>query len=89
MTLWHFTITSSAEKSLDKLDRPVRLVVVEKLKWFVANFETLSPSSLHGEWKAFFKLRIGDWRVIYEKDDANKMIVVHSIGHRREVYKRK
>jgi mRNA-degrading endonuclease RelE of RelBE toxin-antitoxin system len=34
-----------------------------------------------------FKLVVGDWRIIYTADFINKLITVHLIGHRREVYK--
>ncbi len=34
----------------------------------------------------FWRLRIGDYRAIYEIDRANERIVVLFIGHRREVY---
>ena len=34
-----------------------------------------------------FKLVIGDWRVVYNADFANKTITVHLVGQRREIYK--
>ena len=34
-----------------------------------------------------FKLVFGDWRVIYTSDFTNKIITVHLIGHRKEIYK--
>ncbi len=34
----------------------------------------------------YYRLRQGDYRVIYEVDDAKQEIYVVKIGHRREVY---
>ncbi len=35
-----------------------------------------------------WRLRVGDYRVIYEIDDESRRIVVLDIGHRREIYRR-
>jgi mRNA interferase RelE/StbE len=34
-----------------------------------------------------YKFRIGDYRVVYEILYAEKMIVIHQIGHRSEIYR--
>ena len=35
-----------------------------------------------------FKLRVGDYRVLYEYDLATGRILLHYVGHRRDIYKR-
>ena len=35
-----------------------------------------------------FKLRIGDYRVLYEFDVKQGRIYLHYVGHRRDIYKR-
>jgi mRNA interferase RelE/StbE len=35
-----------------------------------------------------FKLRIGDYRVLYEFDATQGRIYLHYVGHRRDIYKR-
>jgi mRNA interferase RelE/StbE len=34
-----------------------------------------------------FRIRIGDYRVLYEIDEPAKIVTVISIGHRRDVYR--
>jgi mRNA interferase RelE/StbE len=34
-----------------------------------------------------FRLRIGDYRVLYDIDDGNKIVNLRRIGHRREIYR--
>ena len=34
-----------------------------------------------------FRVRVGDFRVVYEVDDENRSVDVVKIGHRREVYR--
>ncbi len=36
---------------------------------------------------ATYRLRIGDYRIIYQVDKKSKTIVIHHIRHRREVYR--
>jgi mRNA interferase RelE/StbE len=49
------------------------------------NFARVIPEPLSGKLKGTYKLRIGDWRVVYTIE--GKIIVVQSIGHRSEIYR--
>ncbi|GAX34657.1 type II toxin-antitoxin system RelE family toxin [Nodularia sp. NIES-3585] len=64
----------------------VRLRVLNKIEWLTVNFEQISTLPLTGEWSGFYKLRVGDYRVIYEFDIENQLIIIARIGHRREIY---
>jgi mRNA interferase RelE/StbE len=33
-----------------------------------------------------WRIRVGDWRVLYMIDDAAKLVIVTGVAHRREVY---
>lgn len=48
------------------------------------NFERVTLEPLAGDLKGTFKLRVGDWRVIFTVEDENA--VIQFIGHRREIY---
>ncbi|MBF2049492.1 MAG: type II toxin-antitoxin system RelE family toxin [Leptolyngbya sp. IPPAS B-1204] len=39
-----------------------------------------------GDLSDFYKLRIGDYRVIYDLDSPSQTIVIMRVGHRREIY---
>ena len=41
-----------------------------------------------GDLIGLYKFRIGDYRVIYEIVHDEKTIVIHAIGHRREIYRK-
>ena len=51
------------------------------------NFGLITPQPLKGEWKDKFKLRVGDYRVIYSVNEDEKRITIHMAGHRRNIYK--
>jgi mRNA interferase RelE/StbE len=35
----------------------------------------------------FWRIRIGDYRVVYLLDDGNRLVRILSVGHRREIYR--
>ncbi|QSV71250.1 MAG: type II toxin-antitoxin system RelE/ParE family toxin [Aphanizomenon flos-aquae KM1D3_PB] len=77
---------SESVTDLDNLDQVVRLRILNKIQWLSLNFEQITPLSLTGQWSGFYKLRVGDYRVIYELDIEEQLIIIIRIGHRREIY---
>jgi mRNA interferase RelE/StbE len=88
MEKWRFLIIREAESDLKRLDENNRCRVLEKLNWFTENFEHVIPLPLGDPWKGFFKLRVGDWRVIYEVENEKRLITIHYIDRRDKIYKR-
>ena len=85
--MYQVDFTSNAEADLARLDVPVAQRVLKRLRWLAENFEAITPEALTGQWQGVFKLRVGDYRVLYTCDKAQQKIVVHFVRHRREVYK--
>lgn len=88
MPLWKVEFTFEAKEDLDKLDKQIRERVIEKIIWLRDNFERIIPLPLEGRWQGLFKLRVGDWRVIYEIEHSVRRITIHQVGHRGKIYKR-
>ena len=89
MASWSLKFSPGANKDLSKLDSEIRLRVIEKLEWLFGNFDSILPQVLHAEFKVFFKLRVGDWRVMYKIDWIEHVIAIRYIEHRNKVYKKK
>lgn len=89
MPQWRFQTTQEAEEDLARLDPQIRKRVVEKLQWLIDNFDHVIPLPLGGEWRGFFKLRVGDWRIIYEVEAQETKVTVHEIDRRDKIYKRR
>ena len=85
--MYQVDFTSNAEADLARLDVPVVQRVLKRLRWLAENFEAITPEALTGQWQGVFKLRVGDYRVLYTCDKAQQKIIVHFVRHRREVYK--
>jgi mRNA interferase RelE/StbE len=78
----------AAANDLRRLDRPTSQRILNKLKWLSQNFSDLTPEKLKGELRGFCRLRVGSYRVIYTADQDEHQLVIHLIGHRRDIYKR-
>ena len=73
--------------SFSSLDKAVAQRILNKLKWLTQNIDAISPLPLKWNFEGLYKLRIGDWRVIYDINHDQEVITVHRIGHRSEIYK--
>ncbi|MBI3193003.1 MAG: type II toxin-antitoxin system RelE/ParE family toxin [Ignavibacteriae bacterium] len=70
------------------LDKTIARQVTKRIKWLSENIETLRQLSLKGELTGLYKLRVGDYRVIYQILFREQTIIIHQVGHRSEIYKR-
>lgn len=79
----------SAVRDLERIDRPFQKIIKEKLLILARNPGALANNitRLSGS-PDHYRLRIGSYRVIFEKRDKELVILVVRIGHRREVYGR-
>lgn len=76
-----------AVADLEKLTKSVCQRIVNKINWLAGNFDQIKPQPLTAELSGFFKLRVGDYRVIYEFDPDQRIIFIDRVGHRSEIYK--
>ena len=78
--------TSGAINNLDLLTSAIQQRVLNKIRWLSENFENISPQALSADLSGLFKLRVGDYRIIYSFNLESQQITIHQIGHRREIY---
>ena len=87
MSGWRIEYNDKILNDLAKLDRPVRRQIIDRFEWFVDRFDDVTPSPLHGDWKGFFKFRVGDWRIVYDFDSSRRLIRVYQVDRRDKVYR--
>jgi mRNA interferase RelE/StbE len=87
--MYSVKLLKAAARDLEKLDKPTAIRVVRRLRWLAENLDSINPEPLKGELRGLYKFRQGDYRIVYELLRSEQTIVVHLIGHRREVYKSK
>ena len=76
----------SAEKDLRRLDATVHRRVLRAIDGLAQEPRPPGCRKLVGSEDAF-RIRVGDYRVIYTVDDAVLIVAIESIRHRREAYR--
>jgi len=72
-------------KAFDSLPESVRQAVQSKIDEMGERLDTYPHKRLQG--RPEFKLRAGDYRVLYEFDVKLGRIYLHYVGNRRDIYK--
>jgi mRNA interferase RelE/StbE len=78
-------LTSSAAKELQKLPNQVVARIFARIESLASNPRPPGCKKLQGgdrEWR----IRVGDYRVVYTIDDAGSLVEVTRIRHRKDVY---
>jgi mRNA interferase RelE/StbE len=83
-----FSVEFSREAlaSLSRLDKLVAQRILDRIKWLNQHIEDVNHKALVGKLKGAFKLRIGDYRVVYELNYKTFTLIIRLIAHRSEVY---
>lgn len=85
---WRIEFDEAAEKELAKLDRQVARRIVKFLRERVTEDPRSVGEALKGsKLGAFWKYRVGDYRVIASIEDGALRVLVVRVGNRREVYR--
>ncbi len=78
----------AAVQQLERLDSRLAHRILAKVEWLAGHADQFPHEALRGAPSSRFKLRVGAYRVIYSLQRDMRLIVVHLVGHRREIYKR-
>ncbi|TLG77518.1 type II toxin-antitoxin system RelE family toxin [Culicoidibacter larvae] len=81
--------TKTAIKELKKLDKPQQALLMAWIKKNLQNCENprISGKALKGNKSAYWRYRIGSYRIITELVDERLLIIIINIGHRKDIYK--
>ncbi|SKC11315.1 type II toxin-antitoxin system RelE family toxin [Dyadobacter psychrophilus] len=85
--MYKLIFTNKALKSLKAIPKRDASQILEKLEELSADpNEARNVKRLQSHPIAVFRLRIGDYRVLFDKEDALKIIEIIDIGHRKHIY---
>lgn len=74
-----------AQKQIMRLDKRVIPVIKTAIASLADNPRPYGYKKLKGE--DAYRIRVGDYRIIYEIDNDKIIVIVVSVGHRKEIYK--
>jgi mRNA interferase RelE/StbE len=81
--IWH----EGTLKDLKKLNRTSVKKIVAKVKNYLIQDPVKLGTPLKGNLKGLYRYRIGEYRVIYVIDQAEKKIIILKVNHRKKIYK--
>lgn len=85
---YRIELSPAAARQLRKLDGPALLRVQAVVELLARQPRPAGAKKLvggRGEWR----VRTGDYRIIYEIDDGVLLVLVLAIGHRRDIYRQR
>jgi len=78
--------STAARRQFRKLPRNVQTIIQPEIDALADEPRPHGVEKMSGE-KNAYRVRVGDYRIIYEIHDAVLIVVVVRVGHRREVYR--
>ncbi len=81
------TIKRQAQKKLQSLPRNERIRLAEKINQLGQNPDDSGLDTKRLAGTPLYRLRVGDWRIIYDRQDAVKVITIEKVKPRGDAYK--
>jgi len=87
--MYRLYILDAAARELAHLDKAIARRVVQRINWLAANLGNIRPEPLTGSLAGLYRLRVGDYRILYEILHDEQAIVIYALGHRSEIYRKR
>jgi mRNA interferase RelE/StbE len=84
--MYKITFKPSAYKELQNLSKPLVKKVTAKIDGLQKDPRPNKCKKLSGSTENLYRIRIGDYRIVYNIDDVVKIVSIRKIGHRKEIY---
>ena len=84
---YSLVIKTSAERELRALPKEDLRRVLDRIRALAATPRPHGTEKLSGQER--YRIRQGDYRIVYAIDDEARLVEIVKIGHRREVYRKK
>jgi mRNA interferase RelE/StbE len=87
MAAYTVEVAPAAERSLKSLPKTIQIQIGRRIDKLAAEPRPQGVEKLTGE-DRLYRIRSGDYRILYEVYDKRLLILVVKIGDRKEVYRR-
>ena len=85
--MYRIVFTKQADRALRKMSRNQARLVREKLDQLAQDPYARNPNLIRLQGRPGYRLRVGDWRVIYEIEDDRLVTLVLKIAPRGDIYR--
>jgi mRNA interferase RelE/StbE len=84
--MFKITFKKSAVKELEKLPKKIIVLITNSIFSLVEVPRPSGCKKLKGSSTDLWRIRVGDYRVIYSIDEEIKIIDIKKVGHRKDIY---
>jgi len=84
--VYEVEFTSKSEKQFKKLNKSIQKRLARKIDALSKNPCPNGAKKLSGE-EDIYRIRVGDYRIVYGIFDTELLVLVVKIGHRRDIYR--
>ncbi len=78
----------SALRDLKKLPKSISKRILDKIEFYMKQDNPLKfAKSIKDKTLGDYRFRIGDYRVIFDYDSKQNIVIILKIGHRKDIYK--
>ncbi len=86
MVYYRVLLKKPVDKDLRRINPTQVLRIIEAIRELAVNPFPASSRKLRGS-ENLYRVRIGDYRIVYQVNDKSKTVTVHYVRHRRTAYK--
>ena len=86
--IYQLSFSDKALKSLKRISKSDTKRIIDALDELAQDPDHKAiVKQLNNHLEAIFRLRVGNYRVLYDKHEALRIIAVIDVGHRKDIYK--
>lgn len=86
--MYEITFKKKASKELAQLSSVILSKVVSSIDNLASDPRPSGSKKLKGSDEDMWRIRVGDYRVIYVIDDEIRIVNIRKVGHRKDVYRK-
>jgi len=83
---YHIEVKRSAAKALKKIPKADQKRIADKIDSLAEDLPNPDTTKMKGN-NPFHRIRVGNYRIIYEIQEDVLLILVVKIGHRKDIYR--
>ena len=83
---YHVEVKRSAAKALKKIPKADQKRIADKIDSLAEDLPNPDTTKMKGN-NPFHRIRVGEYRIIYEIQEDVLLILVVKIGHRKDIYR--
>ncbi|MEM1221597.1 MAG: type II toxin-antitoxin system RelE/ParE family toxin [Verrucomicrobiota bacterium] len=85
MESYRIVIKKSAAKEIERIEKRDRIRIIERIRSLASDPHPTGSKKLSGQEK--YRIRQGNYRILYQVIDDELIVSVVKVGHRRDIYK--